>query len=71
MTVQRTLAFNPEELEIIKNFSEKIYKKICDELSCGDCIVCPFSESCDQINTFLNASYKNKQYVLDVSEQIV
>lgn len=71
MTVQRILAFNSEELEIIKNFSEKIYKKICDELSCGDCIVCPFNEFCEQFDCFLNASYKNKQYVLDVSEQIV
>lgn len=71
MTVQRTLAFNPEELEIIKNFSEKIHKKICDELSCGDCIVCPFNAYCEQFEYFLNASYKNKQYVLDVTEQIV
>lgn len=62
MNVKKVLSFNEEELQIIKDFYEKVLDPICKELGKDKCKQCPLNGHCIEIVNFIETVIENEHW---------
>lgn len=68
MKIAKVLEFNEEDVKAMVHLRTHIFHPMCDILA-NHCELCPFNETCSNLEEFLDKAITDKQWFISESEE--